>query len=154
MPGHGVTVYEERSPLEYPRAGGYVERFGLYSPEAGPTTASYFAPTERRHRYGKSGRLLKTPRVELVPGARPGTVAWLDWHVLAPGEIYIDFVTVREDWRSRGVGRALLEAFYADVVIPRGITYVDWGQLMHPNAERLFRYMRGLYPNVTHKARF
>lgn len=148
------AVYEETSPLEYPRFGTHAQRFGLIAPDAGPTTESYFAPTERRHRYGKGGRVLKKPRIELIPGARPDTIGWLDWHPLAPGEIFIDFVTVRADWQSRGVGRQLLEAFYAGVVAPRGITYVDWGQLMHPNAERLYRYMRTLYPNVAHRARF
>lgn len=147
-----IDSYEEPSPLEYPRPGIF-QRFALWSPEAGPTTERYFAPTERVHRYGKTGKLLKTPRIETFPGARPGTLAWLDWHQLAPGDLYIDFMTVRSDWRSHGLGRQLVEQFYQQVVIPRGYAYVDWGQILSDYAERLFHHMRRQHPQIQHKAR-
>ena len=74
-----------KSPLAYPLSDD-VQRFTLSSPhlvdvpfEPGD---SYFAYVEGRmtQRPGPRGRLMKKPRVRIVPGAEPGTIGFLDWH--------------------------------------------------------------------------
>lgn len=153
-PSADFDVYVEVSPLGYPRFGTPAQRIGLISPDAGPTTETYFAPTERTVRRGAGGRLLKKPRIEITPGARPGTVAWLDWHPLGPGAAYIDFMTVRPDWRGYGLGRQLVEAFYAYMIDEHELATIDWGEIMHPNAVRLYQQMRARFPQIAHRARF
>jgi GNAT superfamily N-acetyltransferase len=147
-----IAFYEEPTPLDYPERGA-VQRFGLFSPELldMPFDPSdrYFAVTERVHRYGKTRKLLKKPRIEVLPGARPGTLAWLDWHMIGPRVVYIDFMTVRSDWRGSGAGRRLVEAFYEHVVVPRA-DVVDWGKIMDDRAVHLWRHMEKLYPSIRH----
>jgi GNAT superfamily N-acetyltransferase len=148
-----IEYYEERSPLVYDRSGD-VRRFALYSPELVDVPFDprdvYFAETERKHRYGANKRLLKTPRIEIIPGARPGTLGWVDWHWEAPGYIYIDFMKVRSDWRTRGAGRQLVEAFYTYVVGPNAVESVHWGRVVSPYAWKIYERMQRVYPNVHH----
>ena len=145
-----IAFYEEPSPLDYPDRGP-VQRFGLFSPElpSFDPKDTYFAVTERVHRYGKTGKLLKKPRIEVLPGARPGTLAWLDWHMIGPRVLYIDFMTVRSDWRGMGAGRRLVEEFYQYVVVPRADT-IDWGKIVSDRAEHLYRYMTKRYSGIRH----
>lgn len=151
-----VEFHEETSPLDYERSDN-VYRFALFAPELVDVPFlpgdTYFAVTERVHRYGANRRLLKKPRIEITPGAQPGTLAWLDWHTTAPSDIYIDFMKVRNDWRGRGIGRQLVEGFYQHVVDRDAVTYVNWGDIMSDYAEKLFHYMRRQYPHVQHKAK-
>jgi hypothetical protein len=151
-----IEYYEEPSPLVYPRSGN-VQRFALYSPELVDTPFephdTYFAQTERVQRYGKSGAKLKKPKVEIIPGARPGTLAWLDWHTAAPQFVYIDFMKVRNDWRSHGAGRQLVEAFYKQVVVRDAVENIHWGQIVSPYAWKIYQRMVQLYPNVSHGGR-
>jgi len=148
-----IQTYEERSPLIYDRSGD-VHRFALFAPELidmpFDPRDTYFAQTERIHRYGKNKRLLKVPRIEIIPGARPGTLAWIDWHFVTPDYIYIDFMKVRTDWRRTGAGRQLIEAFYAYVVRPNNIETVHWGKVVSPYAWKIYQHMQRLYPDVHH----
>lgn len=146
-----VETYEEPSPLEYPRAPN-VQRFALWSPELVDVPFeprdTYFAITERLHRYGKNNQRLKVPRVEIIPGSRPGTLGWVDWHWEGRGYIYIDFMKVRNDWRQHGAGRQLVETFYRQVVLPQGAVSVHWGRVMSEYAWRIKQHMERLFPGV------
>lgn len=146
-----ISFYEEPSPLVYSRSGD-VRRFALWSPDLVDVPFepkdTYFAITERIQRYGANKRLLKTPRVEITPGARPGTLAWVDWHWEAPQYIYIDFMKVRNDWRQHGAGRQLVEAFYQHIARPQGAVYVHWGRVMSPYAWRIKQHMERIHPDI------
>ena len=146
-----ILTYEEQSPLLYDRSDD-VHRFAIWSPELVDTPFEprdiYFAITEKVHRYGKNNRKLKVPRIEIIPGARPGTLGWVDWHWQGRGYIYIDFMKVRNDWRGHGAGRQLVEAFYHHVVIPQGAEHVHWGRVMSPYAWKIKQHMERLYPTV------
>jgi GNAT superfamily N-acetyltransferase len=148
-----IETYAERSPLVYDRSDD-VHRFALFSRELVDVPFeprdTYFTVTERVHRYGKNNRRLKTPKIEIIPGARPGTLAWVDWHWVGPRYIYIDFMKVRNDWRGRGAGRQLVEAFYANVVAANAVENIHWGRVMSEYAWKIFNHMRRLYPNVHH----
>lgn len=149
--------YEEAAtPLVYDRADD-VRRFLAFS---SPLVSvpfvrgdSYFAETKQTLFRSPSGRALKKPRHVLVPGAAPGTLAWVDWHPYGKDGVYIDFMKVRSDFRGQGHARALIEAFYRDVVLPRRATLVHWGRVMHPNAWKLMMRMKAAYPSIQHIAR-
>lgn len=150
-PGFDMQIYEEPSPLVYPRSPN-VRRFALWSPDLVDVPFEprdiYFAVTEKAHRYGKNGRLLKVPRIEIIPGSRPGTLGWVDWHWEGHGYIYIDFMKVRNDWRQRGAGRQLVETFYQRIVLPEGAVSVHWGRVMSEYAWKIMRHMERIYPDI------
>jgi GNAT superfamily N-acetyltransferase len=146
-----MSLYEEPSPLAY-KHGYAVVRFGLLERDLIDVPFDrcdvYFAATERKERYGKNGRRLRVPRVETISGARPGTLAWVDWHRPSADEVYIDFMKTRSDWRSRGAGQQLIEAFYARVVV-NGIL-VNWGRVVHEHAWKIKQRMERAHPSVRH----
>ena len=141
------------SPLEYPSSSD-VRRFALFAPElvSVPFESSdtYFSETRTTRRTGPTGRLLKKPRVQITPGAPPGTVAFLDWHPRGPDAIYIDYMKVRRDLRGEGLGRRLVADFYESVVVPSGARYVDWGKVMSEAAWKVYEEARRRYPDVHH----
>lgn len=149
-----IRVLEEPSPLIYPRAGN-VQRFALYDPDfvtiPFEVHDAYFAPTQHKvWTSAATGRRLKNPRIEHTPGSRPGTLAWIDWHLLGPDALYINFMKTRRDWHRQGIARGLVDEFYTHMVEGRGIKLIHWGKVVHPGAWRLYETMRARYPNVQH----
>lgn len=125
-----------RSPLVYNRSES-VRRLAAVD-RAAPAPAggdTYFAETSRSVRTGKGGRLLKRPRVEVTPGAAPGTVAFLDYHEYGPRGLYIDYMKTRQDYRGRGLARRLV-----DELIARhpDLALLHFGKLMNPTVGKIF----------------
>lgn len=134
-------IVAEPSPLDYP---GYarVQRLSLVDRTAPPAPAgmAYFAPTTRTvMRDPSTGRAYRKPRVISIPFAFPGTVAFIDYSELGDGSIYIHYMLTRRDLARRGYARRLVEALYARFADRPSI---DWGDILHPGAEKLWRQMR------------
>jgi GNAT superfamily N-acetyltransferase len=125
-----------------------VRRAALVDPTAPPPVKeTYFTETPRIVR-SVNGRALKKPRTYIVPGAAPGTVAFVDYHEYGgPSGLYIDYVAVRPDLRNKGLGRQLIEAFYRDAAA-HGVTLVHWGQVMNKHAWALMQRMKTAFPAI------
>jgi len=138
------------SPMPY-KHDNQVMRLAMYEPSASAHQSGqiYFAEIEKKIRYGKNGRLLKTPKIEKIPGAGDNVVAFLDYHVL-PGTrhlgpkgrasngsdaIYIDYMATRNDFYGRGYAKALVQKLYADHA---DAAWIDWGSILHDAAAKLF----------------
>lgn len=104
---------EGQSPLDY--HGTKPKRLSWLDPDApGPLPSDvYYAETKRELR--KKNRQPYSPkRYETIPGADPGTVAFLDYEVLGDGSIYIHFIHTRNDQRGKGHMRRLIDKFIED----------------------------------------
>ncbi len=137
-------VVEQRSPLTYKHSAP-VLRLALIDPSAPahPPKESYFAETQKLVKRGPSGRALKVPKTETVPGAGEGVVAFLDFH-MTPGPdgkkaVYIDYMSTRGDQQGAGHMRTLVDHLYKafDDAI-----WIDWGMIMNDHVERLWRKYR------------
>jgi GNAT superfamily N-acetyltransferase len=137
------------SPLVY-HHGYPVFRLAFVDPSAPEPTSpqAYFTETTRTIREGANGRPLKKPRVEVTPGAGPGIVAFVDYHLLpgtgkngATEAVYIDYVAARSDQRGLGHARALLAELYRE---HRHAAWIDWGRVMHPAMEKLLAHYQTL----------
>lgn len=146
-----LQAYQEPSPLAYERSSN-VQRYGILDPELVDLpfekNDTYFAQTSRIVRRGVSGRVLKNPRTEITPGARPGSIAWVDWHPMGNGWLYIDFMKVRQDARGGRYGSQLIDGFYHDIVLGQGYQGVHWGRVLHPHAWSLKKRMKQTYAHV------
>lgn len=143
------------SPLEY--ATSDVRRFTLFSRDLVDVpfeeNDTYFRETKTTQRTGRAGRPLKKPRVHVIPGAPPGTVAFLDWHPMGSDAIYIDYMRVRRELRGEGLGRRLVANFYESVVQPSRARYMDWGKVMNEAAWKVYEEAQRRYPNIHHHAK-
>jgi hypothetical protein len=157
-------VLLDSSPLHYDR-DPYVRRFLLVDHDLDSVPFQegdwYFAEVRKTIKYGKTGKPLKTPRIEITAGMSPGTIGFVDWHFVGFGvgpeardavspTIYIDFMKVRSDMRNTGAGRRLVEGFYEAVVVPYDVTYVDWGRIVSDHAWLIYEKVRVRYPHVLH----
>lgn len=126
-----------------------VQRYALVDPSASPppSNTTYFVDTTRKTRTGANGRALKTPRVTTVPGAAPGTVAFIDFHPYGANGLYIDYMRVRPDLQGHGLGNQLVSSFY-QAASTRGIVLIDWGKVMHEHAWKIMLRMRAEYPKI------
>lgn len=144
-----VALVRGISPLVYPRWETPADRIALVDPEVPPAPpwATYFAPTARTIRQGKTGRYLKHPRFEPIPGADPGVVAFLDYHIIGhdPLAVYLDYMTTRADQMHQGYARKLIDAWVA--LFPPG-TYLDFGKIMSDAVWRLYTEKRDAGLNV------
>lgn len=118
------------SPLSYGRAGN-VQRISLIDPDSPEFQKGdvYFAGTKEKVYRGPSGRRLKNPKLRDVPGAAPGTLAFLDYHEEGPDYIYVDYMKTRMDARGQGHARRLID----ELVKKYGedATY-NFGRIMSP----------------------
>ena len=128
-----VAIVEDVPPLVYYRSANML-RLAAVDPAAPPPPpwAIYFVPTKEMLRT-KTGRTYKKPRYKTVPGAAPGVVAFLDYHVTRYPDtpnytIYIDYVKTREDQRGRGLMCLLLDALWSKYP---GASF-DFGRIMTP----------------------
>jgi len=83
----------------------------------------------------------------IVPGALPGTIAFVDFHPYSKTGIYIDYISVRGDMRNRGVGWYLMSGFYA-MLVERKIQDVHWGRVMNPYARKLLERMQEEFSSI------
>lgn len=125
-----------RSPLSYDRSGN-VQRLSLVDSEAPDFEKGdlYFAQQARKVWLGKTGRRLKNPREEIIPGAAPGTVAFLDYHDMGDGYIYVDYMKTRNDMRGMGHARRLIDELIK--VFGRDSAY-DFGKMMNPAIGKIY----------------
>ena len=143
------------SPLEY---------FGIQSPSHGkkrliivdkdePDAKEgeryYKTLTKYRLRTKGGRRMLKKPVLdEVIPGAPPHTVGFIDYHIDMkhdngdPKGIYLDYLHVRGDQRGKGHARLL-----AQEIVNRHptIEYLDFGKMMAPEIGHLMRWFKDKY---------
>lgn len=119
------------SPLTY-RTPGPHARLALVddtAPAPGPEE-TYFVPTRRKSTRG---------RVEALPGAESGVVAFCDYHLLPDGAVYIDFYTTRRDLRRQGYGQEVISELYRRFA---DAPYIDWGLVASDEALRMMQGMK------------
>jgi hypothetical protein len=125
-------LHETASPLTY-NHGYQVKRLQIVDLDAPPTTEMYFV-TKKVGAFGKK----KTT----MPGADPGVVAWLDYHLYTTktqnDSVYIDFIRVRSDMQKRGLMKQLVDKIFA--MYPDAD--VDFGKMMHDSVVRLYEKKR------------
>lgn len=137
-----IRTDHSMSPLPYQRASN-IQRISLVDDESPEFKKGdvYFSPTKKYIHYGDSGRRLKTPRTEDVPGSAPGTVAFLDYHVLPGGTVYIDYMKTRNDMRGQGHAKRLVDELLQK--FGKDATY-DFGHIMNPSVGRIQKKLESL----------
>ena len=130
------------SPLPYQRAAN-VQRIFLIDDESPEFKKGdvYFSPTKKYIHYGETGRRLKNPRTEDVPGSAPGTVAFIDYHILPGGTVYIDYMKTRNDMRGQGHAKRLVDELLQK--FGKEATY-DFGHIMNPSVGRIQKKLESL----------
>ena len=143
------------SPLQY---------FGIQSPSHGKKRliivdkdepdakeGEHYYKTVTKYRFRTKGgrRRLKKPVLdEIIPGAPPHTVGFLDYHIDMkhdngdPKGVYLDYLHVRGDQRGKGHARLL-----AQEIVNRHptIEYLDFGKMMAPQIGHLMRWFKDKY---------
>jgi GNAT superfamily N-acetyltransferase len=129
------------SPLAYPAARGPVARLELEDPAAGPPDPRdfYFAESHRTQKYGKNGKLLKVPTVEITPGTSPHAIGFVDYSRPDPDTVFIHFFKVRSTLRGQGIGKAVISELVSR--FGTGVTY-DFGQIVHAAAGKVEKDLR------------
>lgn len=130
-----LEVQELSSPLSYDR-WSHVLRISLVDSDSPDFKKydTYFSQTKKSVLYGPSGRRLKNPKTEIVPGAASGTVAFLDYHVPMKDYIYIDYMKTRMDMRGMGHAKKLIDELVKK--FGKDVTY-DFGKIMNPAIGKL-----------------
>lgn len=136
MQRNGLSIIEERSPLRY-RHSAPVMRLSVVDPDASLLGREmYFAPDVK---VGSFGSRKKT----VIPGASPGVVAWLDYHLIqgygpTGRGIYIDYMRTRSDQTQRGHMKRLLEALMAKYPGDD----IDFGDIVSDHVEKVWRRLK------------
>ena len=137
----GPRLVEGPSPLTYPH-GQPVQRLSLIDPSVaapGPLD-TYFATTERKIISSPvTGRAYAKPKIEIVPGAGPDVVGFLDYHEIEDGSIYLDYYTVRHDQRGQGFGRGLIDELYLKF---SDVSRINWGEVVSKESKATWQRMR------------
>jgi hypothetical protein len=148
------TFQWTRSPLSY-NVSGTAKRLGLIDSEAGDPNEGevYFAETQKELRK-KNYQRYKKRRFETVPGAEPGTVAFLDYHEFpnyyGDGKLYLylDYVSTRGDRIGQGHARKLFE----EMLRKHGKdSHYDFGRIAHKAVYKIFRDWQSRGINVRGK---
>lgn len=126
------------SPLSY---NWRARRLSIIDHDFGDPLKSdmYFSKQEHWRKRSSSGRLLKKPVLdETIPGAEPGTIAFLDYH--GDNEIlYLDYLKVRQDLRGKGYARKLIEEL---IRMNPDITVLQFGRMMQPQIGHLMQDLK------------
>ena len=96
-----------------------------------------------------------THRDSIIPGAAPGTVAFIDWHYEPqPREtpnvhgIYIDYIRTRHAERGKGIAEKLTRAFYEHLTNGGHINDVYWGRVVTDHAWHIMKKMEAEFPKI------
>ncbi len=161
MPSHlnpNFSVLFQESPLKYKRYGPSFSpsRLALCDDrvEEPPSKSDmYFAEKEQWRTHSKRGykRLKKPILEEIIPGVSDNCIiAFMDYTnsaMSSGGEYYyIDYMKVRNGYTGQGVARALIEAFYSEVV--KDGDFVNWGKMMNEKVGHLMESMQEKYPHI------
>lgn len=147
--GQVVQLGTPRLKYDYP---GQVQRIGIIDPSAEPPKPgwTYFThePVEdwrsRRKREeweAGNGTTKRKPAPKFQEGsgtADEGTVAFLDY-IERPDEIFIAYMSVRDDQRRRGLAKKLVDWVY-DLARSKGKARVNWGQVFYPANQLYWQY--------------
>ena len=118
-------------------------------PDAAPGTEMYKRKEVWRTWSQRTGKRLKKPVLdEVIEGAPPHTMAFLDWHYTGsrdpegPTDLYIDYLHVRGDMRGKGHARRLIQA-----LIDRhpNLRILDFGKMMRKEIGHLKDYFAEKY---------
>jgi len=135
------------APEDIYASANTVRRVALVDPSApAATNEMFFTDKTRTVRYVK-GRPLKKPRIHVLPGALPGTVAFIDFHTYGPDALFIDYTAVRPDLRGQKLGQRLARAFYEDAK-RQGITFIEWGKVLNDHAWAIMKKMEAEFPSI------
>ena len=131
---------DEVSPLDY--HGNSAQRLSLIDSDAPPSPEkeTYFAPTTRLKKYSTTGRPLKKPKIETIPGATPGVVAFVDYDIWPDGSVYVYYVATRRDQRQHGYMTQLLNKLlrrYRETA-----PYVNLGEIHSDSVLRFYQKKR------------
>ena len=130
-----LSFEELKSPLVYQKDPN-VKRLSLVDTESPEFKKhdQYFAALKRFTYTGDTGRRLKNPREVVTPGAAPGTIAFLDYHIPSENFIYIDYMKTRNDMQGQGHAKKLID----ELVNRHGKdAYYDFGRILNPAAGKL-----------------
>ena len=155
----GPVVHMGTPRLKYDYYGT-VERIAILDPDAPEALNghTYFTsqPVEdyssrsRRDAWDRGEGFGGKPRTKTKPKpkwregtgtADPGTIAFLDF-IDRPGrsEIFIAYMSVRDDFRRQGHARQLIDWVYAEAA-RRGRATVDWGTVFYPANRMYWEYL-------------
>ena len=138
--------HQGSSPLRYYKPGD-VQRLALVSDSVGEPHPhdTYFAETTAAA-IGRSGRTLK--RRVVVPGAAPGTVAFLDYTDYGDGYLYLHYMKTRRDYQRRGLARRLVEALLDSRPDARTLNF---GKMMHQAVGKIHDAVAGRVRALGHR---
>jgi hypothetical protein len=141
------NVDEGRSPLEYPSARGTVQRLVIRHPnvnEGKKYKDTYIDETRRKIRTGKNGRLLKTPREEVTPGAGENAAGFIDYEDRGE-DLKIHYMKTATHLENSGVAQRGLE----ELIKRKNPKSLNFGKLMSPAAGRVMAKIQNNHPDIT-----
>ena len=153
LPNYSVIF--QSSPLKYKKYGPSASIFRIAlcddRVEDPPSKRDmYFGEQEVwRDHTKKSWKKLKKPVLEeIIPGVgNDCIIAFLDYTTRGDNGFYIDYMKVRNGYSGQGVARALVEAFYSEVL--QDGDNVNWGRMMNEKVEHLMESMQEKYPDIS-----
>jgi hypothetical protein len=138
-------IDESSSPLEYPNARSTVQRLTVRHPDAGTPSKhdKYIADTEQKVWRGPSGRRLKNPRVEKVPGAGENAAGFVDYE--QHGDyLKVHYMRTAQHLENSGVAQRGLE----ELISKKNPKSLHFGKLMSPAAGRVMEKVQSNHPDI------
>jgi hypothetical protein len=139
-------IDESSSPLEYPSARSTVQRLTVRHPnvnEGKEHKDTYIDETSRKIRTGKNGRVLKTPREEVTPGAGENAAGFVDYESRGDG-LKIHYMKTARHIANSGVAQRGLE----ELIKRKNPKSLDFGKLMSPASNRVMDKVQSNHPDI------
>lgn len=141
------NVDESTSPLEYPSSRSAVQRLTVRHPnvnEGKERKDTYIDETTRKIRTGKNGRLLKTPREEVTPGAGENAAGFVDYEHMGD-TLKIHYMKTAGHLQNSGVAQRGLE----ELIKRKNPKSLNFGKLMSPASGRVMEKVQSNHPDIT-----
>ena len=145
-----LTYHGWKSPIHGKKRLLIVDKEATDAPEG----TKYYKTVERWRTWSKKGGRLKKPVLdEVIPGAPPHTVGFLDYHIDQrdsegnPTGVYLDYLHVRNDQRGKGHARLLIQE-----IVDRHPTleFLDFGKMMQEEIGHLKDWFENKYRGKIH----